>query len=164
MPDQDRQSSRSKRLTETEEACHKILRALQYTVGESACPFQQKTEQQNNSKDQESSARTISHDSESVPEQQAITPKMYLPVLGSSPRDDFGRSIVKMAIIIVVEHAGVKEFLLPNRDQDLISKAIVEIVQESKLSSEVSSLVRGLRKIPSQCYFLKPRVRVLRKI
>ena len=89
---------------------------------------------------------------------------MNLPVLGGGPRDDFGRSIVKLCIIIVVEHAGVKEFLLPNRDQDLISKAIVEIVQESKLSSEVSSLVRGLQKIPSQCYFLKPRVRSIEKV
>ena len=89
---------------------------------------------------------------------------MYLPVLGGGPRDNFGRSIVKMSIIIVVEHAGVKEFLLPNRDQYLISKAIVEIVQKSKLSCEIGSLVRGLWKYSSQCYFLKLRVRVLRKI
>ena len=83
---------------------------------------------------------------------------MYIPVLGSGTGDDFGRSIVKMSVIIIVEHAGVKEFLLPNRDQDLISKAVVEIVQESKLSSEVRSLVRGLRKLPSQRYFLNPIV------
>lgn len=88
---------------------------------------------------------------------------MYLPVLGGGPRDYLGRSIVKMSIIIVVKHAGVKEFLLPNRDQYLISKAIVEIIQESKLSREVSSLVRGLRKSLSQRYFLNPRVKALRK-
>ncbi len=36
-----------------------------------------------------------------------------------------------MSIIIVMEHAGVEEFLLPNWDQDLISKTVVEIIQES---------------------------------
>lgn len=49
-------------------------------------------------------------------------------VLGCGSGNDLGRSIVEMSIVIVVEHAGVKEFLLPNRDQNLISKAIVEIV------------------------------------
>lgn len=70
---------------------------------------------------------------------------MYIPVLGSSSGNYFGRSIVEMPIIIVVQHAGVEEFLLPNRDQDLDSKAVAERIQESKLSSEVRSFIRGLR-------------------
>lgn len=82
---------------------------------------------------------------------------MCLPVLSSGPRDDFGRSVIEMSIIIVVEHAGVKEFLLPNRDQDLISKAIIEIVQESKLSGEIRRLVRGLRRSSGQRFFLSLR-------
>lgn len=75
---------------------------------------------------------------------------MYVPVLGGGSGDDLGRSIVEMSIIIVVEHAGVEEFLLSNRDQDLNSKAVAERIQESKLSSEIRSFVRGLRKIWSQ--------------
>lgn len=82
---------------------------------------------------------------------------MYLPVLRSGPRNDFGRSIIEMSIIIVVKHTGIKEFLLPNRDQDLHSKAKVEIIQESKLPSEVRRLVRGLRKSSGQRFFLNSR-------
>ena len=57
-------------------------------------------------------------------------PKKDLPVLGRGSGDDFGRSVVEMPIIIVVEHAGVKEFLLPNRNQNFISKAVNEVIQE----------------------------------
>lgn len=51
-------------------------------------------------------------------------------VLGRSTGDDFGGSIVEMSVIVVVEHAGVEEFLLSNRDQDLLSKTVAERVQE----------------------------------
>ena len=71
---------------------------------------------------------------------------MYIPVLGSGTGDDFGRSIVEMPIIIVVEHAGVEEFLLPNGNQDLVSKAVAKSIQESKLSSKICSMVCSLRK------------------
>ena len=57
--------------------------------------------------------------------------KIYLPVLRSGSGDDFGGRVVEMSIIIVMEHTGVEEFLPPNRDQDLISKTVVEIIQES---------------------------------
>ena len=50
-----------------------------------------------------------------------------------------------MSIIIVVEHPGVKEFLLPNGNQDLIPKAVAERIQERELPSEVRSSVFGLR-------------------
>lgn len=63
-----------------------------------------------------------------------------------------------MPIIIVVEHTGVEEFLLSNGDQDLNSKAVAERIQESKLSSEVCSFVRRLRRFWSQHYFLNARV------
>ena len=55
---------------------------------------------------------------------------MDLPVLGRGSSDDFGRSVVEMPIIIVVEHTGVKEFLLSNRNQNFISEAVVEVIQE----------------------------------
>ena len=70
---------------------------------------------------------------------------MDLPILGRGSGNDLGRSVVEMSIIIVVEHTGVKEFLLPNRNQNLISKAVVEIIQERQLPGEISGLVRGLR-------------------
>ena len=69
---------------------------------------------------------------------------MYIPVLGGGPSNDFGRSIVQMSIIIIVEHARIKQFLLSNGDQDLISKAVLESVQESKLSRKVGSFVCDL--------------------
>ena len=72
---------------------------------------------------------------------------MDLPVLGRGSGDDFGRSVVEMPIIIVVEHAGVKEFLLPNRNQNFISKAVNEVIQERQLPSEISCLVRGLQEV-----------------
>ena len=72
-------------------------------------------------------------------------PKMNLPVLGRGSGDDLGSSIIEMSIIIVVEHTGVKEFLLPNRNQNFNSKAVVEVIQERQLPSEVSCLVRDLR-------------------
>ena len=75
-------------------------------------------------------------------------------VLGRSTGDDLGGSIVEMSVIVVVEHAGVEEFLLSNRDQDLHSKTVAERVQEGKLSSEVRSSIRGLWKIRSQRCFL----------
>lgn len=78
--------------------------------------------------------------------------------LGGGSSYDLGRSIVEMPIIIVVEHAGVEEFLLPNGDQDLLSKAVAERVQESELSSEVCSSIRGLRKFRSQRCFLNSRI------
>ena len=73
-------------------------------------------------------------------------PKMDLPVLGRGSGDDFGRSVVEVPIIIVVEHTRVEEFLLPNRDQNFISKAVVEVIQERQLPSKISCLVGGLRK------------------
>ena len=71
---------------------------------------------------------------------------MDLPVLGRGSGDDFGRSVVEMPIIIVMEHTGVKEFLLSNRDQNFISEAVVEVIQEGQLPSEISCLVCDLRK------------------
>ncbi len=59
-----------------------------------------------------------------------------------------------MSIIIVVEHAGIEQFLPPNRDQDLISKTVAERVQESKLSSEIGSSICDLRTVRSQQYVL----------
>lgn len=83
---------------------------------------------------------------------------MYIPILSCGSRDYLGRSVVQMSIIIVVEYAGIEEFLLPNWDQDLISQAVVERIQESKLPSEVRSLVRDLQKLRSQRYTLNTRV------
>ena len=82
---------------------------------------------------------------------------MHIPVLGGGSGNDFGRSIIEMSIIIVVEHAGVEKFLLPNGHQDLISKAVAERIQESKLPSEVRSLVCDLRKMLSQRHFFNAR-------
>lgn len=55
---------------------------------------------------------------------------IYIPVLSGGSGNDFGRRIVELSIVIVVEHAGVEQFLLPNGNQDLISKAVLERVQE----------------------------------
>ena len=88
---------------------------------------------------------------------------MYIPVLGGGSGDDFGRRIVEVSIIIIVEDARIEQFLLPNGNQDLISKAVLERVQESKLSSEVRSPVGSLQKRPSQYYLSKGRVGVLGK-
>lgn len=132
------------RLTEAEEACHEILSALQDTTKESALL-------QGESPSNETASRGIESlllpGHVSRPEEWSrFTPKSYIPVLGGGSSDDFSRSVVEKSIVIVVEHAGIEEFLLPDRDQDLISKAVNEIIQKSKLSREVRSLVRGLRK------------------
>ena len=71
---------------------------------------------------------------------------MDLPILGRGSGDDFGRSVVEMPIIVVVEHTGIKEFLLSNRNQNFISEAVVEVIQERQLPSEISCFVRDLRK------------------
>ena len=55
---------------------------------------------------------------------------IYIPVLSGGSGNDFGRRIVELSIVIVVEHAGVEQFLLPNGNQDFISKAVLERVQE----------------------------------
>lgn len=85
---------------------------------------------------------------------------MYIPVLGGGSGDDFGRGIVEVSIIIIVENAGIEQLLLPHGNQDLISESVLERVQESKLSSEVRSPVSSLRKYPSQYCLLNWRVGV----
>ena len=88
---------------------------------------------------------------------------MYVPVLGGGTGDDLGRGIVEMSVVIIMEYARVEEFLLPNRNQDFIAKAIAEGIEESKLSCEIRSFVCGLRTLPSQRYFLISRARLMRR-
>lgn len=88
---------------------------------------------------------------------------MYIPVLGGGSGDDFGRGVVEVSIIIIVENPGIEQLLLPHGNQDLRSKAIFERVQESKLSSEVRSPVSSLRKYLSQHCLFNWRVGVARQ-
>ena len=96
-------------------------------------------------------------------EREDFAPKMDLPVLSGGTSDDFGRGIVEMPVVIIVEHARVEKFLLPNGDQDFIAKAIAERIQESKWSCEIRSSICGLRKFPSQRSFVISRARLMRK-
>ena len=52
-----------------------------------------------------------------------------------------------------MEHARIEQFLLPNGNQDLITKAVLESVQEGKLSREVRSLICSLQRCLSQRSF-----------
>ena len=71
---------------------------------------------------------------------------MYLPVLSGGSRDNFGGGIIKMTVVIVVEHAGIKQFLLSNGNQDFVSETVAERVQESKLTCKVCRSICGLPK------------------
>lgn len=53
---------------------------------------------------------------------------MYVPVLGGGSGDDFGRGVVEVSIVIIVQNTGIEQLLLPNGNQDLISKAVFERV------------------------------------
>ena len=89
---------------------------------------------------------------------------MHIPILGGRSSDDLGRRVVKLSIVIVVQNAGVEQFLLANRNQDLISKGVLERVQESKLSSKICGSVCGLPKGQSQHFVLDSRIEVIRNI
>lgn len=89
-------------------------------------------------------SRGVSRHSKSGPD-QGLCCENNIPILSGRSSYDFGRSIIEVSVIIVVEHARVEEFLLPDRDQDLISEAVAERIQESKLSREVCGSVRSLR-------------------
>ena len=69
---------------------------------------------------------------------------MYIPVLSGGSGDDLSRSIVEVPIVIVMEHAGIEQLLLPNRNQYFISKAVLESIQEGQLSSKVRSPICSL--------------------